>query len=544
MASQEDPQRSDRARLIGAVLLAVVLLVHVALAWLGRPPGITTGQDDAQYLMLGQSLRQGGYHELFRVDLPVHALYPPGYPALLALWGWPTGDRFDALVGLSVLLSVTSLLLLHRILRRRLDETTALVSVALLAVSPLLVRIAGSINSEIALVAASVAALFCLSRAADESGRPAETRWLVLAGAAAIYAALSRVVGVTLLAAVALHWALERRWRAVGWLTLAGALTVGAWLAWTAVAPDQHVGVSYASDLTAGINENPWVDPLPGRIPHNLEFYARSFLTTLSVPNLQATALDWTLGLAVAALLLVLGLRRLSEAWRPGALYATLCGGLLAVWTFTESRYLTPLLVVLLPAVVTGAHAVARRVVARQSWPVALVLLALFGGAAFRRSAAAAARNASCERSAAMPAARCVTPGQAAYFDALRWIERETPPNAVILSAKYAPLYYYTGRKTPSYRGALSRGSDGILPFLDSLGVRHILFTGLLVSEHNRLIPRLAANCRRLAIERHFAPRVYLFTVLPDEASGEGACRAIDGLAAAGPPGSGTGDPP
>jgi hypothetical protein len=95
-ADRTDPlgahEAARRAKVVvGLVLLAA--LAHMALAWASRNPGFMTGQDDAQYLLLGQSIRGGGYHELFRVDRPVHALYPPGYAAMLAVWGLLVGDR-------------------------------------------------------------------------------------------------------------------------------------------------------------------------------------------------------------------------------------------------------------------------------------------------------------------------------------------------------------------------------------------------------------------------------------------------------------------
>jgi len=48
-----------------AVVVAVLLIaLHAVLAWLGRPPGIATRQDDATYLLLAESLSGGGYQGL------------------------------------------------------------------------------------------------------------------------------------------------------------------------------------------------------------------------------------------------------------------------------------------------------------------------------------------------------------------------------------------------------------------------------------------------------------------------------------------------
>jgi hypothetical protein len=512
-----------------------LLAAHAMLAWLGRAPGIMTGQDDAQYLILGQSLRQGGYHELFRIDQPFHALYPPGYPAMLAVWGWPSGDRFDLLVALGVVLSVTSLLVTYLALRRRLGELVAVATVGLLAVNPMVVQVAGTVSSEVAYLWASAVTLYFLARAGESA---ATRRWLVLAGAAAIFAALTRVVGVTLLAAIGLHWAMERRWRAVGWLSLASATTVGAWLVWTTIAPDQHVGVSYAADLGAGLGTSPWVEPLPGRIPRNLVFYARRLLESVAVPSLAGTAADSALALILLGAMLLAGVVVLWRAWRPAAIYLLLYGGLLSVWTFAVGRYFPPITVVLVPALAAGAVAFGRRLTPSRPTAPMLAVVALLGSTALWRSVAQARTGARCDRSGPMPPDTCLTTDQAGFFAALRWTRDQTPPDAVVLTAKYAPFYYYTGRKTPSFRGAVARGDDGLLPFLEAQGASRILYTSLLVSEYNRLLPRLAANCGRLFVERHFPPRTYLFGIkaATDPTPSGDACRAVADLRAMGPP--------
>jgi MFS family permease len=518
--------------------LAAALGVHATLAWVGRPPGILTGQDDAQYLMLAQSLRQGGYHELFRVDLPVHALYPPGYPAMLALWGWPAGDRFDALVALGILLSVATLGFLFLALRRRFDDFTAAAAVVVLAFSPAWVRTAATVGSEVAYGWAAMLALLLAARADDVPAGTRARRWLAAAGVAAIFAGLTRVAGVTLLAALAAHWALDRRWRPVAWLGAAGAATVGAWLVWTGVAPDQHVGVSYAADLGAGLSDSPWVRPLPGRVPHHVDFYARQFLSALAVPNVPGTKLDSAAVLAGLGALVAAGLPALVRRWRPAALYLGCYAVLLAVWTFAESRYFVPLLAVLVPSLVLGALATGRRVLPSRPRAVAVTLVALLAVAGLARSTRDARRAAECGRGGPMPPDACLSADQAAFFAALRWVRDHTPPDAVVLTAKYAPFHYYTGRQTPSFRGALARGTDGLLPFLEAHGAGRILYTGLLVAEFNRLLPRLAALCDRLVIERHFPPRTYLFSArAPGEgAGGSEACDALEAVREAGPP--------
>ena len=46
-------QWSERA------IIAALLATHGTLLWLQRAPGMTTGQDDAAYMLLARSLRAG-----------------------------------------------------------------------------------------------------------------------------------------------------------------------------------------------------------------------------------------------------------------------------------------------------------------------------------------------------------------------------------------------------------------------------------------------------------------------------------------------------
>ena len=81
-----------------AVILAVVALVHLAIALPALNPAPHNGGDNAGYLSLAYSLTTGaGYVEAWDPALAPHTKYPPLYPALLAgamglgarAWGMP-----------------------------------------------------------------------------------------------------------------------------------------------------------------------------------------------------------------------------------------------------------------------------------------------------------------------------------------------------------------------------------------------------------------------------------------------------------------------
>ena len=55
-----ETRRPRSANLVRAIAIAAIV-AHVLAAWLVRPTGFLTGQDDAEYSILARSLRAGGY---------------------------------------------------------------------------------------------------------------------------------------------------------------------------------------------------------------------------------------------------------------------------------------------------------------------------------------------------------------------------------------------------------------------------------------------------------------------------------------------------
>src|SRR5262249_7587988 len=155
---------------------------------------ILTGQDDAEYVLLAKALHSGVYTELWRADAPGHAQYPPGYPAILAAWGAVAGDRYNRLVLLSVLSSVVTLVLIFSLVQRRFGTNIALGSVIILAVNPQMLSYSGSIASEGAYTALTLACLYCIDREASirlhGHETPSGVAWLVAACVTGIFAAL------------------------------------------------------------------------------------------------------------------------------------------------------------------------------------------------------------------------------------------------------------------------------------------------------------------------------------------------------------------
>ena len=494
--------RTDTRYLWAAVV--GFLAVHVTLAWITRAPGIETGQDDALYVLLSRSLAHGEYRDVFLVGAPPSRGFPPGYPALLAAWQAVAGARFDALV------------------RKRFSSSTALLCLAILAVNPYLVDVAGQVATEAPYAMFSLLALWALTRT------DASSSMVVLAGVAAIAAALTRTVGATLLIALGIQWTLNRRLVSVPTLAIAVAVIVGLWTSWTATAAVPAFYLADAAFSASGGIAHSLPRELVYRAVHNVPTYLGVILPyLLPFPAVPGTVVDNVLGAAITTGGLAAGIGVFARRWRPAALYLVLYGALLALWPWQVSRYVVPVLYLAVPAVLIGSGWLTRRFGA--SWERRTVLalgfvLALNGTL---RTARMLQIRRDCARGTTPPSPTCVHPNQASFFAALDYVGKYTPSDAIYVSAKPATLFYYTGRRSIWFRTAVAQDSASFVPFLVRSGAEYVLLASLQASEP-QLANLLRVNCTAFSLVESFPPRTYLFRLRSGALqSDEMSCRAL-----------------
>ncbi len=347
------PERLSRT-MVAAV--GALLLLHVALAWLVRQPAVMTGNDDALYLLLGRAIRAFTYRDLFVLGQPWHAQYPPGYPLLLALLGGTLGPEIGGPILLGITLSTLSLLLFFDTARRFVPPLFAVALLAALAVNPQLLSYAGSVRSETPYVAFTALGLWFLVRREDRRGA------LVAGASFVLLAALTRMIGVAFVAALAGTWLLERRWRRLAWFGLAAALTVGLWLAWIFVAPQQFEARSYGVMLVQSAPaESTPVKLLLSRAVRTVNAYVLrgNVGTALGLPRVPGARLDDLLGLGFVGALILAGM---ITSWRRGRLltvYVLVFAATLSAWTYKILRFLVPIVPVLTLLACIGAAALA-----------------------------------------------------------------------------------------------------------------------------------------------------------------------------------------
>lgn len=517
-----DPVGPGRWSRAAWLVLGAILAGHAVAAWLGRQILVRHGQDDAWYILLARSLRQLRYVDLFVVGQPIHQLYPPGYPAALTLTSLFTGESVTAFVILSILASATAITFTYLAWRRLLDWRIALLVAAALAANPELVQRAGMIVSEPLFVALTMAVLW-LSFTEKRNERP----WrLALLGGLAIAAALTRTIGIALVGALVIHWALQRRWRAVIWLTAACLATVGAWVAWTVFAPDQFVGKSYIADLTRVRRAPSPVPLLVRRVFAAVRYYLEKGVPwAMAAPTIPGTPVD---NAAIAALIaggLIGGTLAMLKRWRLAALHVAGSVAILLVYPWLLHRFVVPLLPLILPFMAYALIAGSRRFAPRLGVALAVALLAGVTVNGLLRTSAQVQRTMACDRSGTMPPDACLPPDAVSYFAALRHINAALPADAVVAAAKAAPLYYYTGRQTPPVGAVFAQRPENFLAFLEEVGANYVLLGRLHNPEGRSLIRSVRANCAALELEGTFPPSTFLFRVAT-RPTAEGAARS------------------
>ena len=543
------------------VVSAALLLLHVGLAWMMRVPGMLASDDGASYLALAAALRQFSYAELWTVGHPMHAMYPPGFPALLALLGASgPSDVTRALVG-NIAASALGLAL-ATVLVRRAAPHLALPMLLICAPNPQLLFLSGRVLSEPLFMALIMTALLVLA-AGRRDGKAA-----AMAIVAAVAAALTRSIGVALIAVVLLEFVLSRRWRSAALSAIVAVATAGAWLGWTVIAPRQSAGSSYIADAvyappvtdappptSSGSDAANPVDrvapavvpesapSLPGlvvrRIRTNLPVYlAQSSASAFSLPMIPRSYVDNAAWLALLLPATVIGFTLLVRSpQRATALFLAAYGSVLLVWPYVMDRFLAPVLPLLALLVLLGverlaAHWTSDRTARAATWALAAVI----ASSALWSDAKRLGAIAGCERHAAsLRSAACVSQPQRDFFSGVALADRLTPADEPILTAREPAVYLLSGRLSVRQSDAMARRDpDSLVAFLRRSGVRTVLLSRLYFAEWG-LAPALEARCRKYDVLARAGARTVILRLRKETAAPAvdgSACRAIAAWAA------------
>lgn len=530
------------ARLRQGALAAAAL--HVVLGLLLYEPILFPGGDNAGYMVLGESLREGlGYLDLHLPDTPVHTKYPPLYPTVLAVLGWLGGLQLFKLASLAMTAGAAALT--AGLGRDATPAAAALGAAALTALNPVLLDYGHWVLSEAPFVLLVTATLWLALRAeSEETGKPAGKGLLPDRGFLAVpllaaAAFFTRTAGLALLAAVALEPILRRRWRRAAWAGVVALAAAGGWALFQgAFAPDR------ARYLTEFLMVNPY-DPAAGtvdlaglveRTALNFWSYVSSVLPT-SVSGIRgASGTAWTLGgLLLAGLAAAGWIRRCRDRIGTPELFAFLYAGLISAWpsVWTDRRFLLPLLPLLLLYALEAAAAGARRLraagegtgsveggVGRSAALGAGALALLLAVPALVHAVRTVPDRVRCF-SAWRAGEPCVAPAQASFYAAARWTRTNTPADAVVANRKPRIFWWIARRRGDVY--PYSSEPSVVISGLEAMGADYVVVDAISGTTARYLVPAVEANPSRFVLlhrERDPATWVLRFRRGPGTALG------------------------
>jgi hypothetical protein len=497
------------------VVAIALLCTHAVLAYLARAQAITTGNDDALYLLLARSVRSFRYLDSHLVGAPLHSQYPPGYPAFLALFG----NNFQAAVIGSIVASTVALLLAYDLFRRALGPVPGLFVLAALAVNPPLVISAGSLRSESLFMATVLGTIWCASRTRMTPW------WLAATGTLAVYAAMVRTAGIALVCAVLVLWLIQRRFRAVMLFGSLAGLIVGGWLVLTAMAPGQFYGRSYAAALQRAESAPTAIGVLVNRFDASLAYFYKYIPGGLWLPSIENTSLDnffWILMLVTGLALGVVAL------WRKFPMitgFLIFYAVVLTLYPFKLTRFIVPILPLLVLAVTTGLVVVVRRLAGRGTLVTSGLLSLLLIAGAWQGDRTLIRKATACGSDNPWGANPCSTPIQRGFFAAADYARTRTPPDATFLTLKEATFALLSDRRVEHPERIIRGDSLGVMAALRAHGVDYVLISPIHTSRLSRM---LLKACGELELLRTFPVDTYLFRLLPSAGPGESeSCRIL-----------------
>jgi len=510
------------------LLAGLIALVHLAVAFWGRIPGIAWGEDDAQYLTLARELTHFSYRDRWDIHAPVHVRYPPMFPAMLALVGLMSGWSVDAMLFVIALCSTVAIVVFFDAARRAVGDELAILVALLWAMNPWVVRESGWLLSETLFNLCFAVALWGITR--EHEGR----RYAIMAGIAVIAAAMTRTAGAAFIAALFAYWVWNRSWKRAGVLAVASSLTLGLWLLAPLLAADPQGQRTYLADLallgaqsaTAGAKSvtPPFVLRVAGR---GVRMATTLIPVLLSLPTIAGTLVDNILWLAVFLATSAIGVVQLLRRWLAAGLQFVAYMGLLLVWTWTMQRYYSPMVPLLYLVMLAGTSWLAWRFIPR--WRAASVLgfASLLLAGELPWIVQLLAERSQCDRNDVL-STPCHIDEDRQYLTIARWVRDSTPTDAVVLVNKEAAFYVHTGRRSVNQIAALRADSATIIPFLRKQGVSYVVVStmGIRALSQAKLMEQA---CQDLILVKEFPDANAVLRVRGDSEPSDGgaACRVL-----------------
>ncbi|MDH5283249.1 MAG: hypothetical protein OEW80_05150, partial [Gemmatimonadota bacterium] len=419
-------------------------------------------------------------------------------------------------------------LLFFDVARRLLPVGLALVVLAAAALNQYNVAYAGRLMSEAAYWFWTSLTLWGMVRSKDSP------RFLALAGGAALVAAFTRSIGVTMVGAVMVAWAMERRWRPLAWLAGVAAVLMGLWGFYTLETHEEVVGRSYMADASHYVERLTGEESGLGRVVAVVADRMREQVVgvipaMLPLARFNGTIIDNLVWLIVTVGLGLAGAIALRRRLPVLVLYLLFYYGLLALWPFAPRRFFIPIQPLVLLVLVIGAVSLLGRIRPWLGWGSAGALLAVVIAVALPQTLGAAQWMRKCDRSHPWASAYCYDGDQRTFFAAVTFARDSLPADARFLVEREASFAYHTGKVVEHAQVPIRFTDSDFLAYLVDRRIEYVVVTRLFNAELTQLAPKLLKVCASLEPLRHFPPYGRMYRVLGDSVPAErNACSDLN----------------
>lgn len=427
--------------------LALFLGIYVLLSLLLFDPKLSTGGDNAVYLILAKSIAQGkGYLNLYLPGAPAHTQYPFGFPLLLASVVWIVGGVNVIAAKLLVLLTgIGATCFAYGICRQLFPERANLVAAFMLSI-PMFIVNNHWVFSEVPFLCFSLGAIYFLLKA-----KPGRELFYWLGMGFAAYASLLRSAGIALVLGVLVFLLLKKRYKLLGIFL---ALFLLAFVPWQ-VRNARAGGQPYLAQLLA---RHPYI-PDYGRanardfalrVWRNLRDYVTIVLPIGLLPVIKPGWLARVVGVLFASLA-VLGFVRRLKRWSVIETYMPFVVLVLLGWPelWMGERFLLPFVPLIVFYVFTTLDRLGEKLEWRRLTVAVVALLAALNCFMLVRLAKTAVTDninyLHGDRYAGYSS------DWRRYFEAIEWIGESIPADKVVLARKPEFVYLLSGRQSICY---------------------------------------------------------------------------------------------
>ena len=448
--------------------MAAILTFFVILAGLAFDPKPFVGGDNANYVLLSQSLVSNeGLTELWTPGIVHNTLYPFGFPLLLApvsllRMAYPWYKLIPLLSALA------GLAMLWFILRRQGVLLAAAVT-ALCAVNPVILDYSHWVLSELSFMAFLLLAVWMLMRWEEKENNVT----FVLLILVTAFTNHIRSSGIALLAGFMAHLLIKRKFRAAVALFSGFVLLSVPWAMRNRVVGS---GLSYLDWLLVRDpyqveSGNVTVMELLQRVWYNARLYFGYIIPQAVFPHgeFRGSMGPGILGFLLTGLPMLVGLIiRLIKKSSSYDWCIFFYFGLMLLWpsSWTDVRFVLPVLPFFIMYLFQGYRALAGVISKNLSPYLAVILFIVLFIASMVQAASSWSRN--IEMQSAYRKGDHLAgydPAWRSFFTAAEWIKANTPESSVVVSRKPSLFYLSAQRKTFCYPFTANR--DSVLKVLD-----------------------------------------------------------------------------